>query len=182
MNVTINGYNITCTPEEFRALVKTPAAEPAPTITAPPPVTATQTPPAPFQPNLFRAKEQPKLLPQFHGMRIGQFVSGVFVAFQNLRDRAIAMGKEELSAWSVADEKLVARSDSTERDRIRTLIKAGLIKAVTRHGRRYYLVNLLDDSEAVAILKSAKVRNPDEPPSRKTYETISFDRAAKFVD
>ena len=93
MNVTIHGYNITCTPEEFNALVKSSAPTTAPTIAEPPPVhvprfTAPQTPaPAPHQPGLFVTKERTRkgvfgTLPQFAGLAEPRAKSAMFRLFQ----------------------------------------------------------------------------------------------------
>lgn len=136
MNVTIHGYNITCTPEEFNALVKSSA----PTIAAPPPVpvprfTTPKIPvPAPLQPSLFDAKERKRkgvfgTLPQFAGLsesrarssmlRLFQIASSAYprpVLKSSARD---SLGWSNQTAWEYAcaleDAGLIERHDDTIR-------------------------------------------------------------------
>jgi hypothetical protein len=117
---TING--LTGTAEALRAVfgigVRPPVAPPAPTITAPPPITAPQTPaPAPLQPNLFHAKERARkgvfgTLPQFAGlkepraksamMRLFQIASSAFPRFVLKSAARDSLGWSNQTAWEYA--------------------------------------------------------------------------------
>jgi len=192
--------NISGSPDEMRAFFANPstvvapssapiaesAKEPAPLSScpvAPLGSVATQSNPAvvapPVQLPLFRKKEQPKIHPALKGIECDQYLSGALGAYQRLREKALSTDKDELPA-DIVHKRLLADSDSTVRERISTLFKAGLLKLVDRRGRQFFRINLLDDSDVIEIFKSVNNPYPNDPRSRKVYKALTFDRARQF--